>query len=220
MNSNITTSFIRKTDNRIHQGDIYKDIDIIIYSLTENNNQRIEKITLGFGIILSQDCDLNQDFEGRLKKDSIQNNINIDELKSINNKLIPNVLICPAYDSSEVREGIHLLDKRSYKTTDNVSSREVVDTNQIIFNRFNSKQWSDIKINQNSRYHFLESDKNMLDLDLICDFKRYYTVPMDYFYKLNEKEYVCTINELFRERLSQRFSNYLSRIGLPELSID
>jgi hypothetical protein len=31
-----------------------------------------------------------------------------------------------------------------------------------------------------------------------------------------EKHYICTVSELFREKISQRFANYLSRIGLPE----
>jgi hypothetical protein len=34
---------------------------------------------------------------------------------------------------------------------------------------------------------------------------------------MHAEHYLATFNKLFRESLSQRFSNYLSRIGLPEL---
>ena len=34
--------------------------------------------------------------------------------------------------------------------------------------------------------------------------------------KLKSKKFVCKVSELYREDLSLRFANYLSRIGLPE----
>ena len=36
--------------------------------------------------------------------------------------------------------------------------------------------------------------------------------------KMRRKNFVCRLSELFREDLSQRFSGYLARIGLPTLT--
>lgn len=53
--------------------------------------------------------------------------------------------------------------------------------------------------------------------ELVIDFKHYYAIPRDTLFRMYPEHYLVTINQLFRESLSQRFSNYLSRIGLPEL---
>lgn len=67
--------------------------------------------------------------------------------------------------------------------------------------------------NQNPRYHYLkfkEDDKP----ELIVDFKHFFTVNRDFLYKqLNKRLY--SLDDLFRENLSLRFCNYVSRIGLP-----
>lgn len=44
------------------------------------------------------------------------------------------------------------------------------------------------------------------------------TVPRNELYKIHSDLYVLTLSELFREELSQRFTNFISRIGLPVFS--
>lgn len=92
MNSNINSIYRLNDSKRAIQGDILKNIDIPIF------NDELEFIKLKFGVILSQDCDLNQDYESRNK---ISNNDN----PSINNKIIPSILICPAYPAEQLRQG-------------------------------------------------------------------------------------------------------------------
>ena len=61
---------------------------------------------------------------------------------------------------------------------------------------------------------------NELELPpLIMDFKHYFTIPLKTLEsKLNDR--ICTIEPLFRESISQRFSFFLSRIGLPNITTE
>jgi hypothetical protein len=68
--------------------------------------------------------------------------------------------------------------------------------------------------NEVPRYHNLKFPDPELP-ELIIDFKHFFTVNTDYLYsKVNQR--MCSMDDLFREQISQRFSFYLSRIGLPE----
>jgi hypothetical protein len=76
-----------------------------------------------------------------------------------------------------------------------------------------------VKKNQNARYHHLAEETAHQLPDLVLDFKQYFTAPREFFCKRYKAAYVTTLGPLLRELLSQRFVNYLSRIGLPEFEI-
>ena len=66
-----------------------------------------------------------------------------------------------------------------------------------------------IKQNNMERYQFLDEYKDFQIPELIADFtfKIYYT--LSYLDLINLKDnYIGTLNELFRERLNERFANY------------
>jgi hypothetical protein len=77
--------------------------------------------------------------------------------------------------------------------------------------------WAPIKQNNNERYHYLPSYLDFQIPELLVDFKMYFTLPINVVFSGVNPFYLATINELFREKLSQRFSFYLSRIGLPDI---
>ena len=80
---------------------------------------------------------------------------------------------------------------------------------------WNSGLWNHITKNQHDRFHFLPTDAKNDMPNLILDFKHFYTVPREEIYAIHKTKYKISINALFREDISQRFANYLSRIGLP-----
>lgn len=72
--------------------------------------------------------------------------------------------------------------------------------------------------NEIPRYHYLffpESDMP----ELIIDFKHFFTINRNILYQQLSKR-LCSLDDLFKEKVSQRFSNYISRIGLPEQIVD
>lgn len=170
--------YLKKEGELIRQGDIFQDFPTLIFGNFE--------VEMPFFVVLTQACDLEQDFENR------------NEKKETDDKKIQSVLVCPAYASKELKKGEHL-SKAGLKMTS-----------------YSSNLWKTIKKNNNLRYHFLETNPDMGLPELIIDFKHYYTIPMESMYE-NKEYYLCSMDNLFKEDLSQRFASYLSRIGLPNV---
>lgn len=144
------------------------------------------KLKIPFTIVLSQDCDLSTDSRTRIE--------NKDEKDSF----LHSVLVCPAYPAEKIKTGIHLESLR-------MKARPIPKC-----------EWEKIQLNQIPRYHWLETFTERYIPSLVIDFKHYYAFPTSIFYKDFKKSYRCSINELYRDSLSQRFAYYLSRVGLPD----
>ena len=177
---------------RISQGDILRDIDFILVG----DNEELLQVEFQYVIVITQDCDLQQG------NNILSPDIKCDGDCRLFNQFLHSVLFIPAFPAELVRSGDYL--ESIYK---------------IKANKINSALWKQLKQNQNPRYHFFDSDIDYQVPELVSDFKAYYSLPFNYFIKKHQKHYLATINELFRESLSQRFSNFLNRIGLPDIPI-
>lgn len=178
------------TKERIVQGDILRDLTFFEWNGFQYEaleEFKLKKRKLPYLAILSQDCDLEWDFKNR-------NEVDMED----QDKFLQSVLVCPAYVAEEVRGGTHLAELK------------------LKMKRFNSDLWGKVKINSDPRYHYLKKDSDYQIPDLVVDFKHYYTIRRDVLYELYQNHYLASLNELFREELSHRFSFYLSRIGLPD----
>lgn len=193
MESSITSLYRKSNVDRVLQGDVLTNLKIPIF---ENNTLKL--VESSYSIVLSQDCDLNQDFNAKNELKLIEDNL--DRIPSLNNKFLPSILLCPAYPADQLREGIHL--QFLELTLSKISNPK-------------KTPWKRVVQNETSRYHFLHKSENLEIPDLVLDFKRYYTVSRDYLYSVYDDVYLVSLNELYHEDLSQRFSNYLSRVGLP-----
>lgn len=81
-----------------------------------------------------------------------------------------------------------------------------------------SERIKPIKMNNDPRYHYLIFPEKEMP-ELIIDFKYFFTINRDALYgRLDQK--VCSVDDLFRELINQRFCDYLSRIGLPEIEVN
>lgn len=207
MKSNVESKYRYHDSFKIYQGDIFRDVNLII----EYSNDGNKEFLMPYIIILSQDCDLNEDYNSYNEYLVMNDELDLleiefdestkkvsKEVKSMYDKLIPSVLVCPAFPAEQLRNGIHLKN-----------------FNNFAMQYLNSNMWSRVTSNQDVRYHYLDGCIDFQIPELVVDFKRYYTVPTSYLYSIFKKSYVGSLNELYRERFSQRFVNYLSRIGLP-----
>ncbi|CAG0986944.1 MAG: hypothetical protein MPEBLZ_02887 [Candidatus Methanoperedens nitroreducens] len=197
-----TSEFIVKVEtgklniyiDRISQGDIYKDIEYIDSITEENGIIEIKKIIFPYVIVLTQDCDLNQDFTFRAVE------------SSTDDKLIISVLVAPIYNVEHLFGGEHLSQLGLTMQTINKYKK-------------GTKLTTDAKNlfeNITPRYHYLdfEFDANMAPS--VIDFKHYFSINVNYLYKIRKTNFVCKIPELHREDISHRFASFLSRIGLPD----
>ena len=206
--SRIEGCYRRHNAGRIVQGDILKDIMFIEWdtSNSDPNDITFIKNKLVYAVILSQDCDLDHDFKNR-------NNHNAEKQDAY----LQSILVCPAYLKEVFKAGDHLKGQQDARD----ESFDVPQGFDLQMEPKGGDNWKKILKNLDPRYHSLQGDPQFQVPDLIIDFKHYYALPVTYLYKIYESHhdlhYVASLEELFRESLCQRFSFYLSRIGLPEI---
>lgn len=186
--SAIKSRYVQHAHARLCQGDILRDVSLLEPTPnTDSEDIDVIRRTLPYVVVLTQDCDLEQDQSARM-----------DEKKQDDDKFLQSVLLCPAYQSLRVRAGTHLEEL------------------ELKMQSINSTNWNLLKQNNLSRYHFLPEELNVQLPELVLDFKQYFTSPRAFMYMRYKGHYVTSLGPLFRESLSQRFANFLSRIGLPE----
>jgi hypothetical protein len=181
----------RKRKNRICQGDIFKDIEFIEYLLEYEGNIEISKILFPYVIVLTQDCDLEQDFKFRWGKPK----------PTSQDKYLLSALVAPLYNIEHVYAGDHL-------------SEIGINMEAINAKRSPGKY---LRNNERPRYHYLEFPPVIPIVPSVIDFKHYFSVNIEYLRNIKKTNFVCQVSELFREEISQRFANFLARIGLPEI---
>lgn len=189
MISQITYAYAKSDPKtRFCQGDIVHDVSLISHTGYKDGSAEITEIILKYGVIISQDCDLEHDFNNR-------NNVEAPN----QDKYLPNILLLPAYLKEDFKKGAHL------SPTLNCAS-------------WGSDLFKKIQQNNDSRFHSLKGSSGHQIPDLIVDFKHLYTINRNVIYEVMTDVYLATIGEVFRENLSHRYSHYLSRIGLPEIN--
>ena len=158
-------------------------------TINDNVGEKISGINIKFPyvVVLSQDCDLEQYFSALVNK------------KEVFNQYIPNILIVPCFLNDDFKTGENLLYLR------------------IRQNSHNSSEMKQIKNLQVPRYHYIPQDEMLEIPDLFIDFKVFYTIAPEQLFKKYKDLYIATVNALFREKITQRYTNYISRIGLPNL---
>ena len=184
----VNTQYCKHKNERAHQGDILRDMLLLEmeYEGREGLKYRVVEKEVPYIVVLTQDCDLEQDFNNRT------------QASDKHDKYIESILVCPAYLAEKFREGTHLEDF------------------DLKMERWDSKRYKQIKTQNNYRYHYLEGYQSYQIPNLVIDFKHYYTIPRNVIYFAKDNgHYLASLRQLFREHLSHRFSFFLSRIGLP-----
>lgn len=176
-------------DQRIRQGDIFPNLPYYESYIESNGEFELTVYEFPFAVVLTQDCDLEQN---KAARDRINPT---DEVHS-NDKHLISVIVAPLYNAEHLFAGDHLKDIG------------------ISAQKLNSNLRGPVTTNQNPRYHYIEFDDSVVLPNSVVDFKHYFTASLSLLERSIASR-VCGLNPLYREHLSQRFSNYLSRIGLP-----
>ncbi len=183
---------IKEDIERVSQGDIIRDVEYIESAkINKEGIVEISKIIFPFVVVLTQDCDLEQDFNNRIK-----------ENKSNEDKFILSIIVAPLYNIEHVYNGEHLSELNLRMQM--INSKPAKSENKFL------------RQNQNPRYHYLEFPDDFPVVNSVIDFKHYFTVNNEYLKTLKQTNYVGKIAELYREQVSQRFTSYMARIGLPD----
>lgn len=175
---------------RVCQGDIFRDVQFIEYVSEKDGFVEVSRITFPLVVVLTQDCDLEQDYRVRWSRKSTPNE----------DKRLFSVLVAPLYNVEHVYTGEHL---SSLGMTMQAISK-------------NKTPGRNLRNNEAPRYHHLSFPSDVPIVDSVIDFKHYFSVNIEYLKRIKRKHFVCKVAEIFREDISQRFASFLSRIGLPE----
>lgn len=189
----VITKTYQETNKVINQCDIFRNLEFIEYVKELGNTIEVSKIVFPLSIVLTQACDLQQDYNAR-KRNAEGNSASQD-------KFLISVIVAPIYNFEEFRQGTHL---------------EQLGLSMEPKGRREKSLCSNIIKNENKRYHYLNFSLDVELVESVIDFKHYFTVNANLLNQLYDINYVCSIDSLYRELILQRFSNFLSRIGLPD----
>lgn len=175
---------------RLAQGDILRDVECVEHILERNGQLEIAKIVFPLVVVLTQDCDLAQDYKFRCSRQST----------TTDDKLLLSVLVAPLYNAEHVYSGEQLSE---------------LGLKMVPINR-NRSPGENLRKNETPRYHYLEFGSDVPLVPSVVDFKHYFSVNAAYLKKAKAKNYVCRISTLYREDIAQRFASFLARIALPD----
>ena len=179
---------------RICQGDIYKNIEYLEYATENCGIVEISKILFPLVLVLTQDCDLQQDYNYRLNEQS----------SSSQDKYLLSVLVVPLYNIEHFDVG-EQLSEIGLKMAQFPRKGDATDNKRL-------------KQNEIPRFHYLDFPEDSELVSSVLDFKQYFAVDIKYLNSISKSNFVCKISELYREDISHRFSSFLSRIGLPNIT--
>jgi hypothetical protein len=179
----------RQLQRRICQGDIIRDVEFLEYARERADYVEISKINYPLVVVLTQDCDLSQDYGVRWSRQDTPTH----------DKAICSVLVAPIYNAEHVYVGEHLSEL-------NLQAQAI---------NKNKTPGKSLRSNEVPRYHYCEFPEGIPLPSSIVDFKHYFSVSVEYLKKRKRVHFVCQLATLYREDLSLRFASFLSRIGLP-----
>lgn len=195
---------VQDREQRVCNGDIFRDIEYVENISTIGlDKYKISVIRFPLIIVLSQDCDLKWDNELRTLKEKAGEGVKLPN----DDKRLLSVLVAPLYNMKHATEGTQLsgLDMQMSPLPPLINSKgKVSGTGKAIVD------------NQNPRYHYLEFEDEVQIVESVIDFKHYFTLGTSYLADNRPAKFVCSIADLYREKISQRFAYFLSRVGLPD----
>ncbi|MCK5128646.1 MAG: hypothetical protein KAQ68_02245 [Clostridiales bacterium] len=188
---------------RIRQGDILKNIQYLESMNIEDEHIIVDTINFPYSLVLSQDCDLTQDYKRCLNNKEVEEK---SEGKPKHGQYVLSIILVPLYNADHFFEGEHLSELNyNIEPIQRMKKKKPTSIAKNIYD------------NNNPRYHYLEFSKDdRIDLpDCVIDFKHFFTVNRNYLIEQKSSHYICSLDYLYREGVSHRFAYYLSRIGIP-----
>jgi hypothetical protein len=151
---NKNSPYFSCTEKRYRQGDIIRDLTVVEWAEVLEDAIEITERQLPYAVVLSQECDLEHDFNNRS-----------NTAAPTMDKFLPTILLCPAYPAAQLREGTHL------------------EALKLKMQKIPSEQWKGVKQHNNYRYHLLSEDQDFQLPELVLDFKHFFTIPRAVIYR-------------------------------------
>ncbi len=183
-------------DKALRQGEILTNVvelQVRLESIGSVDSDRVysaNPIEHPFAIIVSQDCDLEQDYNFRYSNKGNQRNE------------LPSVLLCQAEDIEE------FMKSDVYRS---------LFTSRTFTGNFKNNNEFRYHFIQEVPAELCAIDQRVPELGI--DFKRYFSMPTAEVYhriRLDHTRRMSVLESPYRDHFSQRFHNFNSRVALPE----
>ena len=193
--------YIRSPEHgTLRQGEIISDLFAVRLKTgaerdTEDN---AKKVPYAYSIIVTQDCDLEQDYAARKNEGAGKH------------RLLRNILLCEVEQAKILKHGDMIQELPEDKRARSPIGR---------------REWKIVVRNKDERYHFLAKIEKLEDSlneglpQLVVEFKRYFTIATDeIYYQINAKtaKRRSILKSPYLEHFNTRFHFYHSRVALPE----
>ena len=185
--------YLPLSDGALRQGEILSNLKRFKLNLESLRLGKplVEPIIHSFAIVVTQDCDCEQDFKKRQEGDWVSD------------KIIPSILFCEVVAAEQLRN----------RDNDN----KVKEINSTVWGqvKINKNERYHFLESVPAKADVLGEGLPELTLD----FKRYFTIPTEeVYYRLDieEAKRRCRLISPYLEHLTSRFNNFQSRIALPE----
>lgn len=165
----------------------------------------IEQISFPFVLVLSQSCDLLQEYRSRWGAARIRPAASDESQYRMesgkDDKCLLGVLCLPLYNMEHFILGEHLSELGL-----SMSGKSL----------WKSDRKKILQSNRDARYHCLSFGESVSVPQSVADFKHYLVVPGADVYHSTECHRVAAVPEWHREQILHRFGSYLTRIGIPD----
>lgn len=178
-------------DDNIRQGEIITNLVQVKIDLDSIGNEDYvgTDVVHPIAIVVTQDCDLEQDYKARYKDGNPR-------------RLLPNILFCEVETAKEMIYG---------ERNSNVMKSNTIRDN---FTRNDDFRFHFLQAAQVEEDILGEGLPEMG-----IEFKRYFTIPSDEVYyriRIGEAKRRCKLNSPYLEHFSTRFHYYHYRVALPD----
>lgn len=169
-----------------------RDVELPEVALAQDGVLASLLTTFPWVVVLNQECDLQFD---HLARNGLP--LKAGRPPVSGDKRLRSILLCPAFEADNVLAGTYVEGA----------------------SRWSSKASDILLKNRDDRYHVLQPEPPLLDRRLALDFKLIVAVTPSYLEQwlaAHLESSVAALEPPFRDRLMQRFVNYLGRIPEPD----
>lgn len=194
----------------LHLGDIYSDVEFLEWMDESEDRSTIKSSTLVFplAVVMGQECDLAGDSALRAKVPPSGR-----ERPKKANAFMWTTLMLPLYNASQFFD---LSNSCLSGVFEDVYLGTATEPTNVSLEMNHPPSPDLVRENQDERYQFLRFPVSSGIPDCVIDFKHYFALRTSYLISCRTKQCLGTLPTLYRERVLQRFTFYLSRIGLPD----
>ena len=194
----------------LHLGDVYRDVEFLEQTAESEDHLTIRTSMLVFplAMVMGQECDLASDCALRADVPPFGR-----EHPFKANGFMWTTLMLPLYNASQFFDPNNSC---LFEILENVYLGTATQPASVSLELNRPPREDLVRDNQDERYHFLRFESSSGIPDCVIDFRHYFALRTSYLLGHRDQQCMATLSSPYRDKVLQRFTFYISRIGLPD----